>query len=71
LLPLLLPNRFAALVYCNLKGFVNARDRISLHVREHMAVQVERDADLAMSQALARHLGVDAARKQMRSVGVP
>jgi hypothetical protein len=36
-----------------------------------MAVQVERYPDLAVAQALARHLGVDAARKQVRGMGMP
>jgi len=35
-----------------------------------MAVKVERDPDLAVAEPLTRHLGMDAARKQMCSVGV-
>jgi len=35
-----------------------------------MAVKVKRDPDLAVAQPLARHLGVNAARKQVRGVGV-
>jgi len=34
-------------------------------------VEIERNADLAVSQPLARYLGVDAVGKQMRGMGVP
>ena len=38
---------------------------LGLHPREHMAVEVERDPDLAMPEAFARDLWVDAGGEQM------
>ena len=35
-----------------------------------MAVEVQRDPDLAVAEPLTRHFGMDAARKQMRGVGM-
>ena len=38
--------------------------------RQDMAVKIEGDTDLAVAQPLARHLRVNAARKQMGSMGM-
>jgi hypothetical protein len=35
-----------------------------------MAVKVQRDPDLAVPEPRARHFGMDAARKQVRRMGV-
>lgn len=67
----MLPNVFQALVYGSLQWFVNARDGVGLHSRQYVAVQIERDADLAVSQAFAGNLRVHAAGQHMRCVCVP
>jgi hypothetical protein len=49
LLPLSLPNRLGALVYCNLPGRVNALSGISFHAGQGMRVWVKPNADLSGS----------------------
>jgi hypothetical protein len=67
---LLLPFRFAMLVYGRSQGHVNATSRISLHPRHDMAVQIECGADIRMPKALLRDLWMYAACKQLCRVGV-
>ena len=50
---------------------VHLRDRILLHARQHVAVQVERDADLAVTEPLAGDLHMDARGQHVRGVAVP
>jgi hypothetical protein len=38
---------------------------------QDMRVEVKRDADFRVAQALARDLGVDAGRQQVRGVSMP
>jgi len=55
---LLLPNRLGALVYYVGQIAVNARRGVFLHSRHHMRLQVHRDPDLRVSEALAGDLGM-------------
>ena len=67
----MLPNLFSALLFRDLKGRVNAQNSILLHARQNMAVEIERDPNLAMAQPLARHFRVHSGRQHGRRVGVP
>jgi hypothetical protein len=42
---------------------VDRGSRLGLHPREHMAVEVERDADLAVPETFVRDLWMDAWQK--------
>ena len=53
-----------------MQRLVNDRRRFGLHVRQNVAVEIERDPDLAMTQALACDLGMDTGREQMRRMRV-
>src|SRR4051794_33108237 len=53
-----------------MEGVVNASGRVLLHAGRNVRIEVERDADFGMPEALARHLRMHARRKQVRSVSV-
>ena len=57
-------------VYGSPQGVVNDCRRIGLHVRQYMAVEIQRDADLAMAEPLAGDFRVNAGRKHMGRMGV-
>jgi hypothetical protein len=59
------------LLYGLAQRVVNECGGVSLHVRQHVAVEVERDANLAVAQALAGDLGMNARGQQVRRVRVP
>jgi len=59
---LLLPNRFRALVYYVLEIAVNASGGVFLHCRHNVRIQVHRDPDLRVPEALAGNLGMHAGR---------
>jgi len=49
---------------------VNSSRSLILHPWQDMTINVQREADCRMSQALADHLRVDALAQQLRRVGV-
>ena len=68
---LLLPIRFGAPVYDVFEIAVNARGSVFLHSRHHMRIQVHRDPDLRVSEALAGNLRMDARGQHVGRVRVP
>ena len=63
--------RFGPVSEGRFQGRIHGRNGILLHPRNDVAVQVQRDPDLAVTQPLAGDLGVDAVGEQVGSVGVP
>lgn len=59
-----------SLVHRGLQRRVYSGGRVLLHPRQDVAVEIERDADLAVAQALAGDLGMVAAGKQGSRVAV-
>jgi hypothetical protein len=53
-------------LHCRVKPL----SRVALHGVRHMAIQVERDPDRCVAEALAGDLGMHPARQQLRRVGV-
>ena len=49
---------------------INRSSRPGLHAWKHVAVEVERDSDLAVPEALACDLWMDAGGEQMRGMRV-
>jgi hypothetical protein len=66
----LLPNRFRALVYDGFESAVNARGGVFLHSRHHVRIQIHRDPDLRVPEALAGDLGMHAGRQHVGRVRV-
>ena len=68
----MLPNALdRPLLYDRLERVVNKRGGVRLHVWQHVAVEVERDANLAVAKALAGDLWMYARGQQVRRVCVP
>ena len=66
----MLPNTLRSGVYSLLQGTVNDRHLVGLKVRCNVAVDVERDGDGTMTQALLHDLGMDVVRPHDRGVAV-
>src|SRR5260370_32727693 len=67
----LLPNVVGALLFRDLVSLVNARNRVLLHARQDVTVEVERDPNLAVAQSLTRHLRMHPGGQHVRRMRVP
>src|SRR5580704_12903498 len=66
----LLPFRVAAAIYGVAHHVVNASCRLTLYAWQHMRIQIERDPDFAVPEALAGDLRMHAALEHLSGVGV-
>src|SRR5260370_27053808 len=67
----LLPNVVGALLFRDLVSLVNARNRVLLHARQDVTVEVERDPNLAVAQSFTRHLRMHTGGQHVRRMRVP
>ena len=58
-------------VYGGRQRDVDAPRRFVLHVRQHVAVNVQRDGDVAVAESFADDLGMDALTQELGCVAVP
>jgi len=66
----LLPNLISTSVYSVTHRKVNALNSLSLHARQHVAVQIERNRNARMPQPLLRDFRVDTRGQQMRRMAM-